>query len=311
MRETSPATAEITRLSPVLLTGATGFIGRRLAARWAAAGAEVAALVLPGEADRLPEGVRPLAGDVAERAVVRSAVDQVRPACVVHMAAVGVTNPQLFAAEALRVNVGGTLALLDAIREVGGVRRVVGLGSAYEYGARRSADGFDPFNAYGASKVAAWAFARAAYNSWQAPVVWVRPFQVYGPGQPAQTLIPAAIGAALAGDDFPMTKGEQRRDFVFVDDVVAGIEAAALAPGIAGRALDLGTGRQHAVREVVERIWALTGATGEIHAGARPYRPGEVAALPARAARTRRLTGWQAATALDAGLRQTIEDFGF
>ena len=73
------------------------------------------------------------------------------------------------------------------------VRRVVVIGTSYEYGARRSDDGLDPFNTYSASKVAAWAFARAAYNAWGLPVVSVRPFQVYGPGQRSEALVPAAI----------------------------------------------------------------------------------------------------------------------
>jgi UDP-glucose 4-epimerase len=104
-----------------------------------------------------------------------------------------------------------------------------------------------------------------------------------------------------------MTRGEQQRDFVFVDDVVAGLITAAYAPGIDGRALDLGTGKLHCVREVIERIWARTGSRGTILAGALPYRPGEVPAIPANVQRTRLLTGWEAKVSLDEGLDLTIE----
>jgi nucleoside-diphosphate-sugar epimerase len=143
------------------------------------------------------------------------------------------------------------------------------------------------------------------------PVVTARPFQVYGPGQPARTLIPSAIGAALAGEDFPMTPGEQERDFVYVEDVVAGLLAAAGAPGIEGESLDLGTGIARPVCQVVERIWALAEARGRVLPGALPYRPGEGGStaplhIVADADRTARLTGWRARVGLEEGLKRTI-----
>jgi nucleoside-diphosphate-sugar epimerase len=187
------------------------------------------------------------------------------------------------------------------------VRRVVLVGSSYEYGARRSDDELDPFNPYSASKAAAWAFARAAYNAWGIPVVWVRPFQVYGPGQLHRALVPAAIIAALRDEDFRMTGGEQQRDFVYVDDVVEGLLAAGAVSGIEGRVLDFGTGQLRRIYDVVARIWSLTGSEGEILAGALPYRPGEVPAISANVRRTRLLTGWESKTSLDTGLRWTID----
>ena len=103
-----------------------------------------------------------------------------------------------------------------------------------------------------------------------------------------------------------MTAGEQQRDFIFVEDVVEGLVVAATAPGIEGRALDLGSGQLHPIRAVVERIWTLSGAHSQILAGALPYRPGEVPAIPADVGRTRLLTGWEAQVALETGLQKTI-----
>ncbi len=294
---------------PLLLTGATGFIGRWLTARLRRAGVAVAALVLPDEVDRLPEGVRPVVGDVTQRETVMAAVARIRPAAVMHLAAVGMARPALTPTEAVQVNVLGTVHVLEALREVGGVQRVVLVGSAYEYGRRRSDDGLDPFNVYSASKVAAWAFGRVAFNAWGMPVVWVRPFQVYGPGQHARAFVPSAIRAALAGEDFSMTPGEQRRDFVYVEDVVEGMVAAVTAPGVEGRALDLGTGQLYRLLDVVEYIWTLTRARGRILAGALAYRPGEVEALAANVERTRRLMGWVARVGLEEGLRRTVRAF--
>ncbi len=316
----------------VLLTGATGFIGRRLTQALLEQGCDVIALVLPDEVDAggvcrcLPQGVRVVVGDVtngspladggpgASSAILR-VLEAAQPTFVFHLAAVGTADTGLPMAEACRVNVGGMIALLEAIRRTETVQRVVVIGTSYEYGARRADDGLDPFNPYSASKVAAWAFARAAYNAWGLPVVSVRPFQVYGPGQRREALVPAAIAAVLQGQDFHMTQGEQQRDFVYVDDVVRGLLAAMQAPDMEGRVVDVGSGKLHRIIDVVERVWELastdrrTGSAGRIVAGALSYRPGEVFAIPADVARTYQLTGWRAHVSLDEGLRMTIRSY--
>jgi len=236
---------------------------------------------------------------------VSRAVESCHPDVVIHLAAVGVSDGSVDPLTALDVNVGGSIRLLEAAQRQR-ARRIILAGSCYEYGAREASEGLDPFNIYAASKAAAWAFARAYWRATGLPVVVARLFQVYGPGQPAHTLVPAAVRAARAGEDFPMTPGQQERDFIFVADVVAGLLATAAAPGIDGQSLDLGAGEAHTVREVVERIWQLTAARGRILAGALPYRPAEVMRVVADAERSARLIGWRAVTPLDDGLRQTI-----
>ena len=308
----------------VLVTGATGFIGRRLVHRLAEVGAQVHAAALSPDKAKPAVGhshsaVRRLVFDLRDAKAVQVAVTEAAPQIIFHLAAVGVTDPSVDPALALAVNVGGAVHLLESLRERE-VERVVLAGTCYEYGAafeheaQKASESnnrtvcFDPFNAYAASKVAAWAFGRMYWRAHGSPVVTMRPFQVYGPGQPSHTLTPAAIHAALTGDDFPMTLGEQKRDFIYVEDVVDGILAAAAAPGIEGQSLDLGTGRVHTVRQVVERIWALTGARGQMRPGALPYRSGAVMHLVADAERTARLTGWRAQVGLEEGLKRVIED---
>ena len=302
----------------VLITGATGFIGRYLTQRLVEDGAEVWTGVYPGEslerAADLPPQAEHVSLDVQDAQSVRRAVEGAAPDVVFHLAAVGVTDPGVNPTLALAVNVGGTVHLLEALRGRD-IRRVVLVGTCHEYGASQQlatsgqqlvVEGLDPFNAYAASKVAAWAFGRMYWRALGLPIVTVRPFQVYGPGQPAHTLIPSAIRAALTGENFPMTPGEQERDFIYVEDVVEGMLAATKAPGIEGLSLDLGTGQAHTIREAVEHIWTITEARGRILAGALPYRPGEVMHLAADAGRTARLTGWRARVGLKEGLKRTI-----
>jgi nucleoside-diphosphate-sugar epimerase len=294
------------------VVGATGFIGQRLVRRLVEAGAQVWAGVAPDESPErvaaLPPQVERLVFDLRDEEAVREGVVEAVPQIVFNLAAVGVINPEVDPSLALEVNVGGVINLLEVLKGRS-ARRVVLVGTCYEYGAREAVEGLDPFNAYAASKAAAWAFGRMYWRAYGLPVVTVRPFQVYGPGQPGRTLIPAAISAALGGQDFPMTPGGQARDFIFVDDVVAGMMAAAEAPGIEGESLDLGTGQAHVIRDVVAHIWEIVKAQGQILLGALPYRPGEVMHSVADADRTARLTGWQAVMALEEGLQRTIQSY--
>ena len=306
----------------VLVTGGSGFLGRHLTHVLAQRGARVTVARYPDEpAPAWPSGVTGQPCDVRDAQRVQQLTQDVAPEIVFHLAAVGVNEPFIAPERALDVNVRGTLNVLQAVRVARGLRRIIVVGTCYEYGPD---GGLDPGNVYAASKVAAWAFCRVAYRAYGTPVVVARPFNVYGPGQHSQALIPAAIQAALEGRDFPTTPGEQRRDFLYVNDLIRGFLALALADGIEGQSLDLGTGVATPVREVVKRIFTLAAlrqadmvstpnhqdcgdrASGQPQIGALPYRPGVVWELVADAERTARLTGWRAQTGLDQGLQYTI-----
>ncbi len=299
----------------VLITGATGFIGSHLTRRMLAEGARVAVLARSTSNLRLLNDIANRLqfhyADVGERDAIAQVLEAVKPEIVFHLAAIGMSQPFVSTDIALRTNVQGTLNLLEAVRQVG-TQRFVHSSTAYEYGEQDNApnhpgEGFDPINVYSASKAAAWAFVRMYARAFGAPAVTLRLHYVYGPGQPPTTLIPSAICAALEGRDLPMTPGQQKRDFVYVDDIVEGYVRAATTPQIDGKSIDLGTGHSLEIRRVVTQLFDMVGSSGRPQPGALSYRPGEIMNQVANTLAARELLDWQATTPLEEGLKATID----
>jgi nucleoside-diphosphate-sugar epimerase len=299
----------------VLITGAAGFIGRRLAAALAAAGAEVSVVEAPaarlaGLQDRFPD-IHDYLLDIRDGEAVRRAVGSSRPEYVFHLAAAGVTDPFLSLERALAVNLHGAINVFRACFQdpppEARVIRLVHSGTPYEFGPGAKREPC-PISPYAASKAAAFAVARMFHRTKEWSIVTVRPFQVYGPGQPEQALIAAAILAAQAGQSFRMTGGEQRRDFVYVDDIVRGYLLAA-SKGVDGHSYDLGWGQTRSLRQVINRLYVIMGAQTQPVFGVLPHRPGEIWELQADISATVQELGWSPQVTLDKGLALTAEGF--
>src|SRR5260370_11338259 len=99
-------------------------------------------------------------------------------------------------------------------------------------------------------------------------VVVLRPFTVYGPGQPPDMFVASALAAALLGHPFEMSAGEQKRDLVFVEDVVEALLVAARTPGLEGRVAHLGTGQAHPPPDGAPPRLDATGSHAALPAGA-------------------------------------------
>ena len=286
----------------VLVTGATGFIGKHLCRKLVESDATIFGLSRSASSDTVPAGVIPIAADVTRQDEIEAAFQQVSPTHVLHLAAAGVTEPFLFAEVANRVNVTGTVNVLQASLCVP-VGRFIQVGTCYE-----SSAGTIPISTYAASKFEAWRVWRAFVDDHaQLESIALRLFHVYGPEQPASGLIMAAIRAALRGDRFEMTPGEQQRDFIYIDDVVDALSLALTAPLAAVGTLDVGTGSGWPVRTVVQTVFDMAGGTGKAVIGAYPYRDNEIMRLVAETEPIARMLGWQARTNLNIGLLATID----
>lgn len=234
-----------------------------------------------------------------------------RVEAIIHLAARAAVTPYgPEAVEAEGVNVGGTLAVLEGCR-LAGVRRFVLASSAAVYGRwDRLPIGEDvplvPTSAYGASKVAAEAYAHAYAAATGLEVVVCRPATVYGPGQTprlegaACSLFTAALVAGQPGTI--LGDGGQSRDLVFVDDVAEAFARAALTghPGT----YNLGTGKATSILDLYHQIARIAGVDVAPRFG--PPRPGDIRHSVLDVERARRGLAWVARTELSEGLAATV-----
>ncbi len=276
----------------VLVTGVSGFIGRHLCRRLSELHATVVAVDNhpPDRAESLPGFI---AVDLSAGDEIR-ALDGVDPTLVFHLAAAGASDAYLPVEDALRVNVLGTVNLLETL-----------CGRAPVVVARTAAER-NPSSPYAASKAAAWVFCQMVARTRGWPLLGAMVFQCYGLGQSARNVLPAALAAARAGEEFPLSLGEQLRDWVSVDDVALGLLAVARAKLAPADSIDIGTGEGIPLREVVQMLFDLTGGEGRPLFGALPYRHGEDMNMVADADRTERLIGWRARTGMEEGLRALV-----
>lgn len=270
----------------LFVTGGTGFVGGHFIEQALAAGHEVTAMRRPGSQPRRPLHAEPRWVDGGLDADWRSALQGQQ--VLVHLAAHSANPPYDDLPACLRWNVQWPIALAEQARQQG-VTRFLVAGSCFEYGDGgrggrpiRADAALAPGNAYATSKAA----ASVAFLGWAREhglqLQLLRIFHVYGEGELPQRFWPALRAAALAGQDFPMSAGEQLRDFVAADDVarqlLAALDFAGAAPG-RPRQAHVASGQAQTLLAFAQHWWREWQATGRLLPGSRPYRADELMAL--------------------------------
>jgi UDP-glucose 4-epimerase len=213
-----------------LITGAAGFLGSALANKLAADGHIVRGLddLSSGDQGNLMKEVHFTKGDVNDRAGLWDILQDID--CVYHLAAkVLVAESILYPREYNHVNVGGTVSLMEAMRDVG-VKRVVFISSGAVYGPQEEQPVNEralptPNSPYAVSKLAAENYVKTIGTHWEIETVSLRVFNAYGPGQHIPSshapVIPNLLWQGVRGGTLVVHgDGKQTRDFVYVDDVV-------------------------------------------------------------------------------------------
>jgi NAD dependent epimerase/dehydratase len=306
----------------VLVTGAGGFIGSHLAEALVREGASVRAFVrytsrgdhgwLDAADPELVHELEIFRGDLDNPEAVAGAVRD--RDVVLHLGAlIPIPYSYVHPREFVAANVSGTLNVVEAARRTG-VERIVQTSSSEVYGTAQKIPideehPLHPQSPYAATKVGADQLALSYQRSFGTPVVIVRPFNTFGPRQSARAVIPTIVTQALSRNVVELGATGTTRDFLYVADTVAGIMVCGATQGIEGEVINLGTGVELPVSEVVERVLRLLGREVPIALDEDRLRPpdSEVARLVADISKAGTLLGWAPEVDLDEGLRRTIE----
>jgi UDP-glucose 4-epimerase len=256
-----------------LITGAAGFLGSALARQLVREGQTVRGIddFSSGDPQTVP-GMLFTRGDVNDRPKLWTLLQDVD--CVYHLAArVFVSESVLYPREYNATNVGGTVSLMEAMRDVG-VRRVVFISSGAVYGDQqrqplREDYAPDPQSPYAVSKLAAEYYVRTIGALWGIETVCLRVFNAYGPGQHLPPSHPPVIPNMLRqakgqGTLVVHGEGRQSRDFVFVDDVVRAMVAAATSPNVDRTIINVGSGTEVSVRDLARLVLKVTHSKAEV-----------------------------------------------
>ena len=295
----------------VLITGATGFIGRHLVERALRSGAVVT--TLSRSQTTISGASAHISVDVGSRSEIWQAIRDLEPAAILHAASSGVTEKSEFS-EMLRSNALGTDNLLSAAASLPTPPCVVMAGSGYEYAARSRPltedDPIFPASPYGVSKAAA-TFCAANYATGM-PITVLRIFNVYGPGERRPRLLPYIVQNAKLGNPVELTACEQVRDFIYVRDLASLFWRALESSPENGqlRTLNVGSGSPMPLKSFVCTVLHVLleqGVKAQVKFGARPYRADEPMYYAADTNRSQETLGNLTLTTVEAGVRQSIE----
>jgi UDP-glucose 4-epimerase len=298
-----------------LITGAAGFLGSALANYLALEGHQVRGLddLSTGDPQALSPDVHFTRGDVSDRPKLWTLLQEVD--CVYHLAArVSVQESMLYPREYNTVNVGGTVSLMEAMRDVG-VRRVVLASSGAVYGDPEQQPLSEslvpyPHSPYAVSKLAAEYYTRTIGALWGMETVCLRIFNAYGPGQRLPPSHPPVVPHFLrqtqrGGTLVVHGDGRQTRDYVYVDDVVSAMVAAATAPNINGLVINVGSGVETSIRELVRQVAEATGRETQVIFNSST--PGGVSRMQADLSLASQKLNYRPSIKLAEGLRLTLK----
>lgn len=313
----------------ILVTGSEGFIGSHLVERLLTAGHKVKAFILYNSnnnwgwletlAPHLKQNLNVFAGDIRDLTCLKAAMADCQ--VVFHLAALiaipySYRSPESY----LETNIKGTLNVLQAAKELN-VEKVIHTSTSEVYGSAR----FVPIHEdhplcgqspYSASKIGADQMALAFHYSYGLPVCILRPFNTYGPRQSARAIIPTIVSQIVNGaKSIKLGATHTTRDFNYIDDTVNGFLLAAQSDQSCGEVINLGTGYEVSIKDLVSMISLIMDRPMTIISDEQRMRPkkSEVERLCADNTKARQLLDWMpnfsGEEGLKAGLEKTIAWF--
>ncbi len=297
----------------VLLTGAAGFVGAVLTRRLLREGHEVHALLKSTSNCWRIDGLEDLRRhevDLRDEGGLRALAESIRPEVIFHLAAHGAYSYQTDPDGIIQTNFLGTWNLLKATARVD-YQVFVNAGSSSEYGfkdfAMRENDLLEPNSYYSVAKSAQTLVCQHFAHAERRPVNTLRLFSAFGPYEEPSRLIPTIVSRCVANLPLDLVSRDIARDFVYVEDVVDAFLCIEQLSRLSGEIINIGTGVQSSVGDVVDAVREYTRSSSECRWGAMPARIWDAKTWVADCSKSVRALGWRPRTTLAEGLRRTVD----
>ena len=301
----------------VLVTGGSGFIPSHLVKRLLTEGARVYVIIKYNSViDNLRllnlwNDVEVVEADISNVDSL-SQVEKIKPEIIYHMAAYNhVGDSFLHVSEALHCNGIGTANLLECYRDY---ERFIYMSTSETYGNQTKVpfqESMTPFpiSPYAVGKYTGELYARMMQHVHGLPIVVLKPFNTFGPFQSPRAVIGEMIIKCLKGQEILATEGMQTREFNYVDNVVDGLMAAGQSKQGVGEVINLASGEEISIKDLILMIYKLSDSKSELKIGALPYRPTEIWRMSGDYGKAKNLLGWSPKVPFEEGLKRTIEWF--
>lgn len=301
----------------IVITGGGGFIGANLARRLVELGYEVHIILRkPSDTWRLKEIKKDVAlhnVDIHNKSALKKLMEKISPVAIYHFATYGSYRNQEDSEQIINTSINGTLNLLYATLHVN-YKVFVNTGSSSEYGFKskpmKETDILEPISFYAAAKASQTLLCQAFSYEYKKPIVTIRPFSVYGPYEQKDRFIPTIMRALIDGEPIRLTSGKQRRDFVFIDDLVDACISALRKPNkLTGKIINIGTGVEYTNDEIVSSLFKVTGRKTKVLKGGFPKRTWDSPHWVADRKTAKASLGWVPKNSLEKGLKKTYDWF--
>lgn len=299
-------------LSRVLVTGGNGFIGRHLVN--ALIDFKTKINVVSRKNIDLSADVILHIGDLRDPVFVNECIMKCNPTTIFHLAANKERSVSFSAfSQGIENNLIASLNIFEAASKLEELNTIVVLSTAEEYGNNNcpfvEAMREFPVSAYSFSKVCVTKLCEVVHFLYRIPVVTLRVSLAYGPGQSTDMFLPALIKSLMGNKTFPMTEGEQTRDFIYVNDLVDAIIKIAQSEKLIGHIVNIGSSSSVKLKDVALRVERMLGKSGMVQLGALDYRLGEIMDYVMDTSKINNLLGWFPKVSLEEGLMATINSF--
>ena len=299
----------------ILITGGAGFIGANLIRELLRLNYKVN-LILKKSSDlwRIKDILNKVKihhADLLNKKKLTKIVTKINPNFIIHLATYSNYRKQTDVEEMIDINIKSTLNLLLASKNID-YKLFINTGSSSEYGIKNKPmneeDYLEPTSFYAITKASSTFLCQAFAREYKKPIVTLRPFSVYGPYEEEKRFIPTVIKAILKNKPIRLTPGNQRRDFIYIKDVVdIYIKILSYGKKLSGQILNIGTGIEYANDKVVQTLFKISCKKVKIKKGEFPKRLWDTSHWVADISKTKKVLKWKPKFSLEKGLNETYK----